>query len=99
MIATLANAHAEGLIREIEDEGAKERHAIAEAAEREAAAIVRRALADVRRRVHDEIGALRREIERRLARAEKLFPLSAVLAHSGLPSAIVELPEILRRLS
>ena len=60
MTATLANAHADALIREIEDEGAKERRAIAEAAEREAAAIVRRTLADVRRRVHDEIDALAR---------------------------------------
>ena len=58
MTATLANSHAEALIREIEDEGAKERRAIAEAAEREASAVVRRALAEVHRRVLDEIVAL-----------------------------------------
>ena len=69
MTVTHASAHADALIREIEDEGAKERRAIEEAAEREAAAIVRRALADAHRRAHEEIVALRRESERRLARA------------------------------
>jgi len=69
MTTLQANAHADALIREIEDEGAKERRAIAEAAEREAAAVVRQARADMRRRVHDEIVGLRRESERRLARA------------------------------
>jgi len=97
MTATLANSHAEALIREIEDEGAKERRAIAEAAEREAAAIVRRALADVRRRVHDEIGALRREIERRLARAAAQIETerrlrdqarAAEILHTGWPDLI-----------
>ncbi len=97
MTAPLANAHAEALIREIEDEGAKERRTIAEAAEKEAAAIVRRALADARRRVHDEIGALRRESERRLARAEAQIETerrlrdqarAAEILHIGIPDLI-----------
>ena len=69
MTASLANAHADALIREIEDQGAKESREIAEAAEREAAAIVRRAFADARRRVRHEVAALRRDSERRLVRA------------------------------
>ena len=69
MTASLANAHADALIREIEDQGAKECREIVEVAEREAAAIVRRAFADARRRVHHEVAALRRDSERRLVRA------------------------------
>ncbi len=95
--ATLANAHAEALIREIEDEGAKERSAIGKAAEREASAVVRRALADVHRRVHDEIVAFRRESERRLARAAAQIETerrlrdqarAAEILHTGCPDLI-----------
>ncbi len=97
MTATHANAHADALIREIEDEGAMERRAIAEAAEKEAAAIVRRAFADVRRRVHDEIAALRHDSERRLARAAAQIETerrlrdqarAAEILHTGYPHLI-----------
>ncbi|HKN30829.1 MAG TPA: hypothetical protein VJY34_24340 [Roseiarcus sp.] len=97
MTTAHANAHADALIREIEDEGAKERRAIAEAAEREAGAIVRRALADVRRRVHDEIVALRRDRARRLARAAAQIETerrlrdqarTAEILHTGYPDLI-----------
>jgi hypothetical protein len=92
-----ANAHADALIREIEDEGARERRAIVEAAEREAAVIVRRALADVHRRAHEEIVALRRESQRRLARAAAQIETerrlrdqarAAEVLHTGCPDLV-----------
>jgi hypothetical protein len=97
MTASLANAHADALIREIEDEGVKDCRAIADAAEREAAAIIRHALADARRRVHDEIAAFRRGSERRLARATAQIETerrlrdqarAAEILHSGCPDLI-----------
>jgi hypothetical protein len=97
MTATHVNAHAEALIREIEDEGDKERQAIAVAAEKEAAAIVRHALAEARRRAHDEIAALRRDADRRLARAEAQIETerrlrdqarAAEVLHTGYPELI-----------
>jgi len=97
MTVTHATDHADALIREIEDAGAKERRAIEEAADREAAAIVRRALADVHRRAHEEIVALRRESERRLARAAAQIETerrlrdqarAAEILHTGCPDLI-----------
>jgi hypothetical protein len=97
LTASLANVHADALIREVEDQGAKECRAIREAAEREAGAIVRRALADARRRVHDEIAALRRDSERRFTRAAAQIETerrlrdqarASEILHSGCPELI-----------
>ncbi len=90
-------AHADALIREIEDEGEKERRAIHEAAERESASIVRHAFADASRRTHEEIVALRRESERRVARAAAQIETerrlrdqarAAAILHIGCPDLI-----------
>ncbi len=69
MNAAVPSDPAEGLIREIEEEAAKERNAILRDAKSEAAAIVRHAFGEARRRMHNELLALRRVSERKLARA------------------------------
>jgi hypothetical protein len=97
MNAVLKLDQAERLIHEIEQQGAAERRAIIEAAEREAAAIVRQAFAEARQRVRDELQALRRDADRRLVRAAAQFETErrrreqarhAEILHTGCPDLI-----------
>jgi len=61
-------AQSEALLRELERETQDEMRTIADAAEREARAIIAQAHATARRQIHGTIEELRREGERRLAR-------------------------------
>jgi hypothetical protein len=63
-------AQSDALLREIEQQTREECHALATAAEREAAAIVDEARSAARKRMHAAVDELRREGARRLARAK-----------------------------
>lgn len=110
--ATGARDSSAALIGEIEAQCAAEIEVVTRTAEREAAAIVARAFTVARRRAHEAIEGMRREAERRLARAGAQIETecrlrdqarAAEILHTGCPSlinAIVERwqdPEARRR--
>ena len=97
MNAPIAIDQAVGLIREIEDQTDKEYRLIAEAAAQEAAAIVRLAFAKAAGRAHQAVETLRRDGERRLARARAQIETerrlrdqarAAEILHTGCPALI-----------